>query len=255
MNNLIIVKNKTALTTSLAIAEGTENKHKAVIQLVRKYTDDLSEFGGVAFEMRPFETAGGIQERTIAYLNEPQATLLMTYMSNTPVVRQFKKQLVKAFYKMAEKIRGEIDYRQVDIEHNRSRRLENPNGLDIKYSLDLTKIITQPNENGLRVLERLTGIDMEDIADACAPPLKAASDLKYSLTLFIDAACLHDETRRIILGQFHAAYVEWLAETEAPSRGNTPSKIAVGKELVRMGYEKASVSGNTWIYGLQVIKA
>ena len=34
----------------------------------------------------------------VASLNESQSTLLMMYMRNTEIVRDFKKRLVKAFY-------------------------------------------------------------------------------------------------------------------------------------------------------------
>lgn len=51
------------VTTTLAITEGTGNEHRAVLQLARTYLSDLEEFGRVAFEMLPFETAGGMQQR------------------------------------------------------------------------------------------------------------------------------------------------------------------------------------------------
>ncbi|GAA4667244.1 hypothetical protein GCM10023262_15760 [Bartonella pachyuromydis] len=41
--------------------------------------------------MLSFGTKGGKQKRVIAILNEPQATLLMTYMRNNDMVRAFKK--------------------------------------------------------------------------------------------------------------------------------------------------------------------
>lgn len=101
--NLVTTINGAAVTTSLAIAEGTQNEHRAVLQLARTYLGDLEEFGGVAFEMRPFETPGGVQKREIAILNEQQSTLLLTYMRNSDIVRQFKKALVKAFWELAQK--------------------------------------------------------------------------------------------------------------------------------------------------------
>lgn len=100
-NQIVTVSNGQAVTTSLAIAQGTEVEHKAVIQLVRNYLADLEEFGRVAFEMAPFETAGGTQKREVAVLNEQQSTLLLTYMRNSDIVRRFKKALVKAFFELA----------------------------------------------------------------------------------------------------------------------------------------------------------
>lgn len=97
---LVTLNNGAAVTTSLAIAEGTQNQHKNVLEMVRSYLADLKEFGRVAFETRPFETAGGKQQREVALLNEQQSTLLLTYMRNSDIVRQFKKALVKAFWEM-----------------------------------------------------------------------------------------------------------------------------------------------------------
>ena len=88
------------LTTSLVIASETGNQHKNVIELIRTYRDDLTEIGRVAFETRPFETSGGTQRREVAILNEPASALLMTYLKNSDVVRDFKKRLVHGFYEM-----------------------------------------------------------------------------------------------------------------------------------------------------------
>lgn len=107
MNALVTITDGQAVTTTLAIAEGTGIEHKAVIQLARTYLPDLEEFGRVTFEMRPFETAGGTQRREVAVLNEQQSTLLLTYMRNSEIVRAFKKRLVKEFWQMAERLRGQ----------------------------------------------------------------------------------------------------------------------------------------------------
>ena len=71
-----------------------------MLKLIRGYLNDFEAFGGVGFEIQPFETNGGIQKREIAILNEQQATLLVTYCKNTETVRKFKVALVKAFYEM-----------------------------------------------------------------------------------------------------------------------------------------------------------
>jgi len=84
-------------TTSMRIANGTRNEHRAVLQLIGDNLADFQEFGGVAFEMQPFDTAGGTQHRRVAILNEEHATLLLTYMRNNDIVREFKKRLVREF--------------------------------------------------------------------------------------------------------------------------------------------------------------
>lgn len=87
-------------TTSLVIATETGNEHASVIRLVRDNAEDLNEIGRVRFEIRPFETAGGTQRREVAELDEPASALLMTYLRNSTVVKDFKKRLVAGFYAM-----------------------------------------------------------------------------------------------------------------------------------------------------------
>jgi phage antirepressor YoqD-like protein len=99
--SIVSVVDGEAVTTTGTIAHETGNEHASVIALVRKYQADFSEFGGVRFQIEPLETAGGMQSREIALMNEQQATLLLTYMRNTPVVREFKKRLVKEFWRLA----------------------------------------------------------------------------------------------------------------------------------------------------------
>ncbi|MEY2875826.1 MAG: hypothetical protein RLZZ373_3197 [Pseudomonadota bacterium] len=97
---IVIASHGENITTTLAVAEGTGVEHASVIRLVRANLADLEEFGGVRFEIRPFETAGGQQQREHAELNEQQATLILTYMRNSEVVRSFKKRLVREFWEM-----------------------------------------------------------------------------------------------------------------------------------------------------------
>lgn len=106
MSNIVLIENGQAVTSSLTIADGVGNPHASVIRLIRDNLEDLQEFGLVGFQIQPRpagQHGGGDVE--YALLNEQQATLLMTYMRNNPVVREFKKRLVKAFYEMAQQLR------------------------------------------------------------------------------------------------------------------------------------------------------
>ena len=103
--NLVAIVGGEARTSTLTIAEGTEVQHKNVIGLVRTYLADLKEFGLVAFKTRArLEGKHGGGDVEFANLNQEQATLIMTYMKNTEVVRNFKKQLVKDFFEMAKRL-------------------------------------------------------------------------------------------------------------------------------------------------------
>lgn len=104
-NSLVSIIDGKPMTTSLAIAQGTENEHASVLALIRKYLPDFETFGGVRFEIEPFETNGGIQQREYAILNERQSTLVLSYMRNSEIIRAFKIRLVSEFYRMAEQQR------------------------------------------------------------------------------------------------------------------------------------------------------
>ncbi|MGX0118181.1 phage antirepressor KilAC domain-containing protein [Corynebacterium otitidis] len=89
-------------TTSLIVAEGVDVQHKNILGLVRKHLADFEEFGGVAFETR---VAGQSPNPTkLAVLNRDQALLLMTYLRNSAVVRDFKKRLIRAFTEMEHRL-------------------------------------------------------------------------------------------------------------------------------------------------------
>ena len=93
-------------TTSDVIAECAQVQHHAVQQLIARYESDLKEFGVLAFEMRTVKT----NLTKIYHLNEPQATLILTFLKNTLPVREFKKNLVRQFYAM----RNELLRRQIE---------------------------------------------------------------------------------------------------------------------------------------------
>lgn len=91
-------------TTSEIIAECAGVKRHAVQVLIQQHEADLREFGRVSFEMRPLKTRGGQQMVKVYHLNEQQATLLLTFLRNTPVVVKFKKNLVRQFFAMREEL-------------------------------------------------------------------------------------------------------------------------------------------------------
>ncbi|MCG7872400.1 MAG: Rha family transcriptional regulator [Candidatus Thiodiazotropha lotti] len=79
--------------------------HAAIIKLVRKYPNELKEFGPLGFEIRkgaPLPQGGFAKATEYAILNEPQATLLFTFMRNNRIVKAFKVRLIKEFYRMRE---------------------------------------------------------------------------------------------------------------------------------------------------------
>ena len=94
---------KEPFTTSKVIAEMTGIEHRKIKAAIRKRQGDINSFGlSTSYQA---ESSGGRPEEIIK-LNEQQATFLMTLLKNTPVVVEFKKELVRQFFAMREELRN-----------------------------------------------------------------------------------------------------------------------------------------------------
>ena len=91
-------------TTSEVIAECAGVKRDTVQKLIQRHEKDLREFGKGGFEIRPLSGSKTGQTVKAYHLNEQQATLLLTFLRNTPVVIEFKKELVRQFFAMRKEL-------------------------------------------------------------------------------------------------------------------------------------------------------
>lgn len=101
---LVTILDGEARASTAVIAAGMGQQHRAVMQLLRKHLGALERFGRVQFEIAPFQTRGGQQQREVALLNERQSLLLITMMRNTSRVVDFKVSLVSEFAKLRESL-------------------------------------------------------------------------------------------------------------------------------------------------------
>lgn len=90
------------VTTTVALAQGMEVEHPAVIQRVRAQQADLEKFGDIVFEAPPDEPRGGPGE--YALLNRHHAVaLLLGYPAEMDIVREFAARLLRVFLEMSER--------------------------------------------------------------------------------------------------------------------------------------------------------
>jgi len=194
MSEIVTLHHNEPMTTSLAIAEGVEMEHKSVIQLARNHLERLQRFGEVTFQMR-LNPQGSPTE--FFWLNEQQATFLITLMRNTPVVLDFKEALVRAFFAM----RGQIQHQPGNPPFITSNLAH---GADLAVAADRTfrsflraaRSAGMPLPQALRVANRQTaertgmnmlkelGVDPEEMdsartsgaVDGMPPELQAVAD-------------------------------------------------------------------------------
>jgi phage regulator Rha-like protein len=91
---LVLVENNKVFTNSLIISEGVGLDHRSVIRLIKKHSNTEILSG---FEITKLSTKG--RPIDVVHLSELQATFLITLMSNSEKVIDFKVRLTKAFFK------------------------------------------------------------------------------------------------------------------------------------------------------------
>lgn len=106
MNDLVFLTPNTEepFTTSEVISECAGIQHHTVTRLIQQHESDFREFGSLRFEIEVRKRDVGATTAKKYKLNEQQATLLLTFLRNTPTVIAFKKELVRQFYAMREEL-------------------------------------------------------------------------------------------------------------------------------------------------------
>ena len=200
MNSIVTLnKSQCPVTTSVIIAEHVGMEHASVIKLVRKNLLDFNEFGNIGFEIQNSIGAGRPTEYAI--LNEQHATLLITYMRNSEVVKKFKMTLVKAFFDM----RNKLNNRQTSV-GDLSR-------------MDILKLAMQSEEERLRLEQENKGLELRIEADAP----KVAFAEKVSVAH--DAISVAQAAK--ILGTGQQRLFSFLRQQGWISRHNEPYQIKI----------------------------
>jgi len=101
MNDLVFLSSPRVdaepFTTGDVIAKYAEVERDSVNRMIRNTYQRLERFGKVGFKIQPMPSG---QDAKTYLLNQQQATLLITFLKNTPRVADFKEELVKQFYDM-----------------------------------------------------------------------------------------------------------------------------------------------------------
>lgn len=124
MNELVKIVGQNIFTDSMVIAQGTGNEHESVVALIKKYEIKFMKLGN--FEFTDLKSGKRGRPTRIYLLNEPQATLLITFLDNTELVVDFKLELVQQFYHMRALLmqKQSIQWQQTRLEAKNMRKLE-----------------------------------------------------------------------------------------------------------------------------------
>jgi len=139
--NIITLMGNEARVSHRVIALNVERKEISIRKVIDKYVNDFKEFGQLSFKMTPtINSVKAVNNEKTYFLNEQQATLLFTYLRNNEIVRAFKIQLVKAFYKMKE----ELYQKQINKNNPYIYQLEREN---IELRRTINRLSLQPTQS------------------------------------------------------------------------------------------------------------
>jgi len=217
MNDLVYLKKDDVFTDSMVIAKATRNQHKSVVAVIKKYHKDLEDYGKLEFsDLKSTNPKGGRPTR-IYQLTEDQAMLLMTYLDNNEIVREFKKMLVKQFVAMRKFIaekhtaawletrkagmitrKEKTDMIKKLVEYAKTQGSKNPNMLYTVYSKLANKIIgikhredaTTMQLNNLSLAEHIIKNVIDTGIHAGSNYKDIFKESKKRLELFSDVAML-----------------------------------------------------------------
>lgn len=196
-------------TTSEIIAEGANVKRKAIQQLITSHETDFEEFGRVAFEMLPLPTKGGVQNVKVYHLNEQQATLLMTYLKNTEVVRAFKKELVRQFFIMWDELARRRELRAIGKPIRRSLtdalrdsgEVERMKGHAYSTFTDLALKLATGRTAGQLQRKRGAAKDAKAVDILSAAELEIYQRKEAAIAVLLDAGLTYDSIKAALAGE------------------------------------------------------
>ncbi|EAI9079386.1 phage regulatory protein [Campylobacter jejuni] len=152
MNDLVYSLNGGLVTDQNKISTISKVDINSIQKLIRNYKQDLECFGELGFELQKIAKTN----KKIYFLNEQQATLLLTYMKNSESVRNAKKVLVFAFYQMKEKLRSleqeqeKARFKSLSDENQRLNSLNHHQKIGYKSQLKQQK---EHYENKIKALQ------------------------------------------------------------------------------------------------------
>lgn len=100
MTDLVIMKERQAVTTSLQVAETFEKEHRAVLKAIDDLKEGLAQKYADLFWEDTYVHPQNKQSYRVVYMNRDGFTLAVLGFNNTPKVLQFKMKYIEAFNSM-----------------------------------------------------------------------------------------------------------------------------------------------------------
>lgn len=208
-------------------------------------------------ELTLLKVRAGGQDREVNCVSESGLYTLII-RSNKPQAKSFRKWVTAEVLPSIRKTGG---YNQpagrktrVDFHHHRGP--VSSSGLDIRYTLDLTKIITSPKTHTLALLERLTGVTVTDldISDSQSNQVRNLEEMMALVDRFASEQVIDDPLSAALFRDVYARFLLWYG-SQGFNINYVPSLKAVSAWCDRNGYRRRKPCGQATIYGLRLVAA
>lgn len=138
--------------------------------------------------------------------------------------------------------------KRADIFHH--RRPLSKTGLDIRFTCDLTKVLTKRHPGDLAVLQRLTGIELMDLASEDDDSLghRSRGELMALLDLFAASHLVRVPGATVTFKELYQRFLVWYGQ-QGLDISYVPSLKAVASWLDVQGLPRRKPSGVATVYG------
>lgn len=108
MTDLVIMKDRQAVTSSLNVAENFEKEHRVVLKAIDDLKEGLAQKYADLFWEDTYTHPQNKQEYRLVYMNRDGFTLAVLGFNNTKRVLEFKLKYIDAFNQMEEHIKQQV---------------------------------------------------------------------------------------------------------------------------------------------------
>ena len=109
MTDLVIMKDRQAVTSSLQVAESFEKEHRVVLKAIDDLKEGLAQKYADIFWEDTYIHPQNKQPYRVVYMNRDGFTLAVLGFNNTKRVLQFKLKYIEAFNQMENHIKQQLD--------------------------------------------------------------------------------------------------------------------------------------------------
>ena len=190
----------------------------------------------------------GGQRREMKLISESGLYTLII-RSNKPQAKTFRKWVTSEVLPTIRKTGcyaapSGVHNRRTDIHHHRGPVTDS--GLDIRFQLDLTKIVLRPTPASLRLLQRITGVEVADLIDSLtAKPATSSDDALDLLGRYLEERLRPSSLGRVSLAAVTRDYNQWRLGAGGAAIGSRE----LAKALRPMGYSVIKRGGEMFING------